>query len=215
MLAGDDTAARVHTSYQRTLAPGEVVFDEGDPADRLYVIRSGEVELVREYASQQRAVARLGPGDFFGELGVVLGAPRTARAVAVSQTRLIALDRATLEGMIVDQPEIAIRMIRVLVSRLIEAERRLAGLGVDDLLRPVVRALLRHGRPEGKSGLRVAIKLRDIASTAGLSMLEAHRAVHQLMDRGLLDLANDELVVQDREALSASLETGGESPSPA
>ena len=184
MLAGDDTAARVHTSYQRTLAPGEVVFDEGDPADRLYVIRSGEVELVREYAERQRAVARLGPGDFFGELGVVLGAPRTARAVAVSQTRLI------------------------------EAERRLAGLGVDDLLRPVVRALLRHGRPEGKSGLRVAIKLREIAATAGLSMLEAHRAVHQLMDRGLLDLTNEELVVQDREALSASLETSGEVVAP-
>ena len=62
MLAGDDTAARVHTSYQRTLAPGEVIFDEGDPADRLYVIRSGEVELVRENEARQRAVARLGPG---------------------------------------------------------------------------------------------------------------------------------------------------------
>ncbi|HXK23008.1 MAG TPA: Crp/Fnr family transcriptional regulator [Myxococcota bacterium] len=210
MLAGDDTAARVHTSYQRTLAPGEVVFDEGDPADRLYVIRSGEVELVRENAAGKRAVARLGAGDFFGELGVVLGAPRTARAVAVSQTRLIALDRTTLEGMIVDQPEIAIRMIRVLVSRLIEAERRLAGLGVDDLLRPVVRALLRHGRPEGKAGLRVAIRLREIAETAGLSMLEAHRAVHQLLERELLELVNDEIVVPDREALCASLDAAAE-----
>jgi len=210
MLAGDDTAARVHTSYQRTLAPGEVIFDEGDPADRLYVIRSGEVELVRENSVGKRAVARLGAGDFFGELGVVLGAPRTARAVAVSQTRLIALDRSTLEGMIVDQPEIAIRMIRVLVSRLIEAERRLAGLGVDDLQRPVVRALLRHGQPEGKSGLRVAIKLREIAATAGLSMLEAHRAVHQLLDRELLELANDVIVVPDREALCASLDAGAE-----
>jgi len=210
MLAGDDTAARVHTSYQRTLAPGEVIFDEGDPADRLYVIRSGEVELVRENAAGKRAVARLGAGDFFGELGVVLGAPRTARAVAVSQTRLIALDRNTLEGMIVDQPEIAIRMIRVLVSRLIEAERRLAGLGVDDLLRPVVRALLRHGRPEGKAGLRVSIKLREIAETAGLSMLEAHRAVHELFERELLELTNDEIVVPDREALCASLDAAAE-----
>jgi CRP/FNR family cyclic AMP-dependent transcriptional regulator len=206
MVAGEDTAAQVRTSYQRTLAPGEVIFDEGDPADRLYVIRSGEVELVRENEARQRAVARLGPGDFFGELGVVLGAPRTSRAVAVSQTRLIALDRATLEGMIVDQPEIAIRMIRVLVSRLIEAERRLAGLGVDDLLRPLVRALLRHGRPEGKGGLRASIKLRELAATAGLSMLEAHRALHQLLDRELVELVNDELVIPDREALCAALD---------
>lgn len=206
MLAGEDTAARMHTSYQRTLAPGEVIFDEGDPADRLYVIRSGEVELVRENAARQRVVARLGPGDFFGELGVVLSEPRTARAVAVSQTRLIALDRETLEGMIVDQPEIAIRMIRVLVSRLIEAERRLAGLGVDDLLGPVVRALLRHGRPDEGSGLHVSIKLREIAATAGLSMLEAHRAVHQLMDRELVELVDDELSAPDREKLLACLD---------
>jgi CRP-like cAMP-binding protein len=205
MLAGDETAARVQTSYQRSLAPGEVVFDEGDPADRLYVIRSGEVELVRESATRQRTVARLGPGDFFGELGVVLGERRTTRAIAVSQTRLIALDRDTLEGMIVEQPEIAIRMIRVLVSRLIEAERRLALLGVDDLLRPVVRALVRHSETQGK-GLKSQVKLREIAASAGLSMLEAHRAMHQLLDRELLQLVNDELLVPDREALLACLD---------
>jgi CRP/FNR family transcriptional regulator, cyclic AMP receptor protein len=205
MLAGEDTAARVHTSYQRSLAPGEVVFDEGDPADRLYVIRSGEVELVRENAARQRTVARLGPGDFFGELGVVLGEKRTARAVAVSQTSVIALDRDTLEAMIVDQPEIAIRMIRVLVSRLIEAERRLSLLGVDDLLPAVVRAVMRHSTNEGK-GMKSKSKLRELASSAGLSMLEAHRALHQLIDRELVSLANDELLVPDREALLASLD---------
>jgi CRP-like cAMP-binding protein len=205
MLAGEDTAARVHTSYQRSLAPGEVVFDEGDPADRLYVIRSGEVELVRENAARQRTVARLGPGDFFGELGVVLGEKRTARAVAVSQTSLIALDRDTLEAMIVDQPEIAIRMIRVLVSRLIEAERRLSLLGVDDLLPAVVRSVMRHSTNEGK-GMRSKSKLRELAASAGLSMLEAHRALHQLIYRELVSLANDELLVPDREALLASLD---------
>jgi CRP-like cAMP-binding protein len=205
MLAGEDTAARVHTSYQRSLAPGEVVFDEGDPADRLYVIRSGEVELVRENAARQRTVARLGPGDFFGELGVVLGEKRTARAVAVSQTSVIALDRDTLEALIVDLPEIAIRMIRVLVSRLIEAERRLSLLGVDDLLPAVVRSVMRHSTNEGK-GMRSKSKLRELAASAGLSMLEAHRALHQLIDRELVSLANDELLVPDREALLASLD---------
>jgi hypothetical protein len=112
--------------------------------------------------------------------------------------------------MIVEQPEIAIRMIRVLVSRLIEAERRLAGLGVDDLLGPAIRALLRLGRPDGGSGMRISIKLREIAATAGLSMLEAHRAVHQLMDRELVQLANEELIVPDREALCAVLDAGAE-----
>ena len=88
-------------------------------------------------------MARLGPGDFFGELSVVAGQRSSSRALAVKQTRVLELDRATLEAMCLAQPEIAIRMIRSLVSRLVEAERRLAMLGVDDLLRPVVRALVR------------------------------------------------------------------------
>ena len=207
MACGEDTntAVRVRRYYTRTLATGETVFDEGDPSDQLYVIQSGEVELVRESSQGERVVARLGPGDFFGELGVVLGELRSSRAVAVTTTRLIALDRETLEGMCLENPEIAIRMIRVLVSRLIEAERRLAALGVDDLLRPVVRALVRHGEPDG-AGLRIPVKLAGVAEAAGLSMLEAHRALHQLIDRKLVRLVEDTLTVPDREALSGALD---------
>ena len=202
---GEDISVKVRSSYQRTLSPGEIVFDEGDPGDHFYVIQSGEVELVRESPQQQRVVARIGAGDFFGELGLVLGGPRTSRAVAVSTTRLIALDRDTLEGMCLEQPEIAIRMIRVLVSRLIEAERRLAVLGADDLMRPIVRALVRHGEPAGE-GMRVTAKLKELATFAGLSMLEAHRALHQLFERKLVALAEDVLTIPDREALSATLD---------
>jgi CRP-like cAMP-binding protein len=204
---GEDANAKARRSYQRTLSPGEIVFDEGDPGDHLYVIQSGEVELVRETPEQQRVVARVGAGDFFGELGLVLGGERTSRAVAVSTTRLIALDRDTLEGMCLDQPEIAIRMIRVLVSRLIEAERRLAVLGADDLLRPIVRALVRHGEADASGkGMQVTAKLKDLAAFGGLSMLEAHRALHQLFERKLVSLVEDVLNIPDREALSATLD---------
>jgi len=200
------TAVKVRRYYQRTLSPGEVVFDEGDPSDQVYVIQAGEIELVRETESKQRVVARLGSGDFFGELGVVAGERRSSRAVAVNTTRLIALDRETLEAMCLEEPVIAIRMIRVLVARLLEAERRLAALGVDDLMRPVVRSLLRLGVAENETGMRVDAKLRAIASAAGLSMLEVHRALHQLFDRKLATLEDDVLRIPDCEALSGFLD---------
>lgn len=202
------TSVKVRRYYQRTLSPGEAVFEAGDPGDQLYVIQSGEVELVRETESKQRVVAHLGPGDFFGELGVVMGERRSTRAVAVNATRLIALDRETLEAMCLEQPVIAIRMIRVLVARLIESERRLAALGVDDLMRPVVRSLIRLGVPEKETGLRVESKLKILAETAGLTMREAHRALHQLFDRKLASLENDILHIPDIEALTAFLDEG-------
>ena len=81
--AGDTTAFTIRSTYQRTLAPGEMVFDAGDAGDKLYVIQSGEVELSREEVGGQRVVARLSAGDFFGELGVVLGQPCSARAIVI------------------------------------------------------------------------------------------------------------------------------------
>ena len=200
------TEVKVRRYYQRTLSPGELVYEAGDPSDQLYVIQSGEVELVRDNEAKQRVVARLGPGDFFGELGLVAGERRTSKAVAVNTTRLIALDRETLEAMCLDQPVIAIRLIRVLVARLIESERRLAALGVDDLMRPVVRSLLRLGARQGETGMRIESKLAAIAESAGLSMLEVHRALHQLFDRKLANLEDDVLHIPDCEALSEFLE---------
>ncbi len=203
MPVGENTEIMLRRYYQRTLAPGEMVFDEGETGDHLYVIQSGQIELIREIPSGERVVARLGAGDFFGELGVVLGGPRTARAVAVNKARVIALDRDTLETMCMEQPEIAIRMIRVLVSRLIEAERRLAALDMDDLLRPVVGVLLRHAEPATEDGMRVPLNLRQLAEAVGLSMLEAHRGLQQLVDRKLVQIVDDQLMISDREGLDA------------
>jgi CRP-like cAMP-binding protein len=205
----EDTAFRVRSAYVRTFEPGQTVFEQGDPGDHLYVIQSGEVELTREGPKGLRVLAHLGAGDFFGELSVVLGQVRTTRAVAVRKTRVLELDRETLEAMCLAQPEIAIRMIRLLVSRLIEAERRLAALGAEDLLGPVVRALVRGAqrdeRAEG-TGFRVDTTLRALAERAGLSLLEVHRALHRLFDRKLVQLVDDQLRIADLEALAACLD---------
>jgi len=206
--AGETTAIRIRSAYQRVLEPGETVFDEGDPGDNLYVIQSGEIELTREGAGVSRVVARLGPGDFFGELGVVLGKRCTTRAIAVRPTRVLELDRETLEAMCLEQPAIAIRLLRVVVSRLIEAERRLAILGADDLLRPVIRGLVRRAETDPEKGIRIPTTLRLLAEDAGLSMFETHRALHQLIDRKLIQLADDCLYTADLDSLAGCLDSG-------
>ena len=206
MDQNEQSRVQARASYQRSFAAGETIFDEGDSGDKLYVIRSGEVELSRTTQAGQRVVARLGAGDFFGELGVVLGRPCTNRAVAVCNTRVLELDRETLQAMCLAEPEIAIRMIRVLASRLIEAERRLAVLGVDDLLRPMVRDLIRRAEPMSGGGYRIQSTLRELADDCGLSLLEAHRALHQLFDSKVVRLIDDCLYAKDLEALSACLE---------
>jgi CRP/FNR family cyclic AMP-dependent transcriptional regulator len=203
----EDTGFTVRSTYERSFAAGDVIYDAGQPGDVLFVIQAGYVELMRSGGEGERVVARYGPGEFFGEIAVLLGRPRSTRAVAVGEARVLQLDRATFEGMCVDRPEIALRVIQRLAQRAIELEQRLTALGVDDLLRPVVRVLLQHAA-SGEKSARVETTLRKLANQAGLRMNEAHRALNQLLDQKLVRLVDDALEVRDFEALASALDPG-------
>jgi len=205
-LTTESTQFQVRKTYERRFEAGSIIFEQGDVGEVLFVVISGEVELTRDGSPGRRSVARLAAGEFFGEMSVVLGEARSARAVAASDTRLLELDGETLEAMCVERPEIAIRIITRLSARLIEAERRLSALGVDDLLRPIVRALVRRAEVDPEVGVRIPTTLRSLAEDAGLSLLEAHRALLQLLDRKLVRLVDDVLIAQNVESITACLD---------
>lgn len=202
---GEDTGFRIRRAFERNFAAGEFVYEPGQAGEALFVVQAGHIEIRRRSGSNDRVVAHHGPGEFFGEMGVLLGRARKHQAVAITECRLLQLDGSTFEAMCVEQPEIAIRVIQRLASRTIELEQRLMSLGVDDLIRPVVRILVRLANED--SAERVQTTLRSLADEAGLPMLAAHQGLNQLMDQKLVKLDDDELVIPDLEALSASLDT--------
>ena len=197
-----DPSVRVTSAHQRVLAAGEVVFEEGEPGDELFVVHAGEIELTRRTPGGLRRVARYGPGEFFGELSAVEGTRRTARAAAVGAASVLRLDRETLAAMCVSQPEIALRLIRGMAGRLLAAERRLARIDADEVLRPLVQVLVRAAEPDPRHGSRIPLSLRRVAEATGLGMLEAHRALQELFERGVLHLVDDCLVAPDLARLS-------------
>lgn len=201
-----DTDFEVRRTYERSYEPGELIFDEGDSGELLYIIQGGEVELTRGAAEGRRLVGRLGPGEFFGEMSVVLGGERRIRASAATPVRLVEVDGRTLEGMCVDRPEVAIRLIQRLAGRVIDLEKRLTAVGSDDLLPPMVRVLLRRAEPAPEGGARIPATLRELSDESGLSLREAHRALHRLFDQKVLRLEDDMLETDDLEAVSATLE---------
>lgn len=192
-------------AFQRRFADGEIIFDEGDEGIDLYVIQAGQVQITRSSAAGPRVVANLRAGDFFGEMSVVLGEARTARAVAIGSAELLELDGETLEAMCIERPEIAIRMIQRLAVRLIGAERRLAALGLDELVGPLVRYLAGQSADDLDEELRITTSLRELASGCELTLQETHQALHQLMDQKLIRLVGDELIAPDRSALSTAM----------
>lgn len=106
------------------LTAGNFVFREGDSGSDMYIIEAGTVEVLR-VARGSAPVASLGPGDFFGEMAILEDQPRFASVRALTPVRLLRVDRADFAGMLRDNFEIAVRIMRKLVARLRRTEELL------------------------------------------------------------------------------------------
>jgi hypothetical protein len=101
---------------------GDVIIRESEAGDTAYVIEAGEVEVRRGSA----ILGRLGAGQWFGEMSVLLGEPRSATIVAVSDGRARRVTRQAFEQALADDPAHALEVMRQLAGRLRETDRRLA-----------------------------------------------------------------------------------------
>ena len=103
--------------------PGATIVKSGASGHGLYIIKEGNVSVVRD----GQKVASMGPGQFFGEISVLDGGPRTADVVAGADgLETFALTKWTFEDLLKDHPEVAVSMLRVMTARLrrCEADRR-------------------------------------------------------------------------------------------
>jgi 1-acyl-sn-glycerol-3-phosphate acyltransferase len=102
---------------------GDVVFRQGDPGETMYLVVSGQVEVLA--GAEQAPLAALGPGSFVGELAVLLGEPRSATLRVAADTWLWALHRADLDTLLCEHPVIGVELSRELGRRLVATNRQL------------------------------------------------------------------------------------------
>lgn len=117
-------------------AAGAIIVQEGATGSEMFIIDDGEVEIVRLRGDSERILTTLGPGDFFGEMSVLENRPRSATARAKVACRLLPIDASTLDALLREHPEVAVRMMRKLSARLRgyeEAEERAARVGMERL----------------------------------------------------------------------------------
>jgi len=111
-LNDDDRASLAEAIDVRELAAGDTLFKAGEPGEALYVVRSGEIELfIKDTAGQRIALALVGAGEMFGELALLDRGPRTATAIAMSDTELLELDRDDLLLLFQRSPAAALRLL--------------------------------------------------------------------------------------------------------
>jgi CRP-like cAMP-binding protein len=108
----------------RHVPAGELVFAAGSPGDALYLVDSGLVEIVSEGGAGPIVLARLGADEFFGEMALLTGKPRSTAAQVAAHTNLWVLYRSDFEDLVSRYPSISLALSKVLSQRLAEADRR-------------------------------------------------------------------------------------------
>jgi len=99
-------------------ADGHDIVRQGEVGDCMYVVQSGEVEVVQAGASGEQALAVLGPGDFFGEMAVFENEVRSATVRARGEARVMKVDKRTLLRRIREDPLLAVNLLQTLSKRL-------------------------------------------------------------------------------------------------
>jgi CRP-like cAMP-binding protein len=96
--------------------PGDVIVAEGEPADRFYIVTSGEAEVIQRVENRDVYVSTVAPGQYFGEVGLLASRPRNATVRAVSDLEVLSLDKETFRR-VADHSETAEHLEQVLVVR--------------------------------------------------------------------------------------------------
>ena len=106
-----------------TFSPGEAIVEEGNLGETLFVVLEGHAKVVRG----GRKVGQVLPGDFFGELSLIDGGPRSASVIAETPMRVLRVFRRTLTALWKDDPKLAIRVLDGVTRRVREVSRATRG----------------------------------------------------------------------------------------
>src|SRR3972149_7911409 len=114
-------SSEVFDKYRVTFKKGELIFAEGDLGNEMFILHSGKIRIFKNIDGYDQTLTVLEKGDFFGEMSVLEGMPRSAAAEAEEDCELIKINSANFVAMIKSNVEIAIRIMRKLSLRLREA----------------------------------------------------------------------------------------------
>jgi CRP/FNR family transcriptional regulator, cyclic AMP receptor protein len=194
---------------RRRFRRNEVIFHQGDIGDSLQVVVSGGVKIVLPSQEGDEAIiASLRPGEFFGELALLDGSPRSTTATALEATDTLALPRDEFTRLLADDP----RLVHALLHALAEELRRLTGhveelhfLDLAGRLSTRLARLAQESAPDerGRIELDWPFTQSDLAAMIGGTRQSVNKLLSGLVDEGLISIERETLVIHDLRRLEA------------
>jgi CRP/FNR family transcriptional regulator, cyclic AMP receptor protein len=184
-------------SVRRRAARGEQVVRAGEDAESLIILLTGRAKVTNfDEEGREIILAWLGPGEFFGEMGLIDGSPRSASVVAVEPCEMLVIGKNEFQRCMQENFQVAQKLMRILVRRLREADRNIESLALLDVYGRVARLLLDMSEEEdGKRLVRQKISKQDMARMIGASREMVSKVMRDLEVGGYIICDSDLITI--------------------
>lgn len=198
--------ARIRASLSDVrLDRGQILFTEGEPAQAMYFVRSGQVKIFKLSPDGREQVLRLaGPGDCFNEVPIFDEGPNPANVQAVEPSLLWAIRRTEMRRLVEEHPAIAIGFLKAFAGKLRHFTRKVEDLSFRSVTGRVAKLLLEIAEDDGKGGLRLKrqITQQEMAAVVGTAREMIGRAFKVLEREGAIRLDRHRVVILSKAALA-------------
>ena len=194
-LPVDDVQALTRFGLQRVLRPGETLVGQGKWPVRVFLVETGEAELVYATKHERLTVEVLGRGSTVGYLEMLLDIASAYEVVARTEMEVLEFDRELITTLIDLQPAICFRWLRLIAHRLERSQRRLLELAGRSAHERLVHFLINES--DHRRTRYLTLTQRDIANSLGLSRQTVSRTLSRREDEGVIRRGRGRLVLSD------------------
>ncbi|MBI2407117.1 MAG: Crp/Fnr family transcriptional regulator [Gemmatimonadetes bacterium] len=189
---------------EKNYPKGSVILFEDDPGDALFVVRAGRVKVVLLSEDGREVILSLmGVGEYFGELALIDGQPRSAHVIAMEDSTLLVLHRDDFRRRVESSPGVAWALLQELSRRLRRADEKIGTLVLLDVPGRIARMLLDAAADAGDDLIDKPLTHQTIAHVIGASRETVSRAMREFQDLKWLTTERRRIRLLDRVALRA------------
>jgi len=188
--------------FAKTFEKDTLLFCEYEPGDTFYLIQSGRVEILKIMGDLQKTVDILQPGEILGEMAILEEAPRSATARALDKVVALEFNRENFEILMQGQPQIALKLLKLLSKRIYDQKRRFMILTLDDAEVKVADVFLMLSETQKSDDnetdtVELEATVDDIAHWAGMSPQECKDVINHFVVQRRIEVLQDKIVIKN------------------
>jgi CRP/FNR family cyclic AMP-dependent transcriptional regulator len=195
-LNDSELTAIEKVALKKTFPKNTILFSEGDKTDSLYIICDGKVKVtINDNEGKELILSMLGTGEYFGEMALLDDEPRSASVMTKETTQLLIISKKDFMDIFSSNP-IAFNLLKGLINRLREANKKIESLGLLDVYGRVARVLNQFAKPQ-KEKMVIEEKLthQEIANMIGSSREMVSLILKELSNGGYITIDKKQITI--------------------